>query len=199
MIWSGSSETCTSTRTLPMRATTTIRTITTRARAGSRRTGGVVKTIDYLFGYGDLYWPALVAGVAMAVLAGALSVFVVSRRLAFVGQGVSHTAFGGVGLASVLGLTESGLLTPGGYALVGVFCVASALVIGFGAGREGAPGGHAHRRGARRVDGAGHDPDESRLHGASGRRACRASRACSSVRSWGSVVRTRSCRGPCAL
>lgn len=96
-----------------------------------------MKTLDYLFGYGDLYWPALVAGVAMAVLAGALSVFVVSRRLAFVGQGVSHTAFGGVGLASVLGLTEAGLLTTGGYALVGVFCVVSALVIGLGAGREG--------------------------------------------------------------
>jgi len=97
-----------------------------------------MKSIDYLFGdYGDLYWPALVAGGAMALLAGALSVFVVGRRLAFVGQGISHTAFGGVGLAAVLGLTHAGALTGGGQAFVAVFCIGAALLIGLGSGKDG--------------------------------------------------------------
>jgi len=90
-----------------------------------------------LFGsYGDLYWPAFVAGIAMALLAGGLSVFVVTRRLAFVGQGVSHTAFGGVGLAAVLGLTENAALTGGGRLLVAAFCVLAAVLIGVASGRR---------------------------------------------------------------
>ncbi len=47
---------------------------------------------------------ALVAGAVAAVLCGALSFFVVLRRLAFAGAGVAHAAFGGVALASLAGL-----------------------------------------------------------------------------------------------
>lgn len=46
---------------------------------------------------------ALVAGAVTALLCGALSFFVVLRRLAFVGSGVSHAAFGGVALATLVG------------------------------------------------------------------------------------------------
>lgn len=46
---------------------------------------------------------ALVAGFVVAVVCGALSFFVVLRRLAFVGSGVSHGAFGGVALAALVG------------------------------------------------------------------------------------------------
>ncbi|MEO6323470.1 MAG: metal ABC transporter permease, partial [Thermoanaerobaculia bacterium] len=47
---------------------------------------------------------ALLAGVITAVLCGALSFFVVLRRLAFVGSGVAHAAFGGVALATLAGV-----------------------------------------------------------------------------------------------
>ena len=41
-------------------------------------------------------------GGSIAALCGVLSVFVVTKRLAFISQGVSHAAFGGVGLALAL-------------------------------------------------------------------------------------------------
>ena len=42
---------------------------------------------------------ALLAGLLTAVLCGSLSFFVLLRRLAFVGSGVAHAAFGGVAIA----------------------------------------------------------------------------------------------------
>jgi ABC-type Mn2+/Zn2+ transport system permease subunit len=47
---------------------------------------------------------ALLAGIVLSVLCGALSVFVILRRLAFVGVGISHSAFGGVALGFLLGV-----------------------------------------------------------------------------------------------
>jgi ABC-type Mn2+/Zn2+ transport system permease subunit len=51
--------------------------------------------------------PALLAGLGVALIGAPLSVFVVLKRLAFIGQGVSHAAFGGVGVALVLGFAGS--------------------------------------------------------------------------------------------
>jgi zinc transport system permease protein len=48
----------------------------------------------------------------------------VVKRLAFIGQGVSHAAFGGVGLAAFLGLT-----TGATFGVTAAFCVASAIAI----------------------------------------------------------------------
>ncbi len=47
---------------------------------------------------------ALLAGALTALLCGALSFFVVLRRLAFVGSGVAHAAFGGVAVATLFGV-----------------------------------------------------------------------------------------------
>ena len=47
---------------------------------------------------------ALVAGVLLSLLCGVLSVFVILRRMAFIGVGISHSAFGGVALGFLLGL-----------------------------------------------------------------------------------------------
>lgn len=47
---------------------------------------------------------ALLAGVMLSVLCGLLSVFVILRRMAFIGVGISHSAFGGVALGFLLGL-----------------------------------------------------------------------------------------------
>ena len=48
---------------------------------------------------------ALVAAVWIGVVCGALGFFVVLRRLAFVGVGISHSAIGGVALGIVLGVS----------------------------------------------------------------------------------------------
>ncbi|MBL8746369.1 MAG: metal ABC transporter permease [Phycisphaerae bacterium] len=90
-----------------------------------------MKTLHYLTGpESDLFWPAIAAGAAVALVCGVLSVFVVLRRLAFIGHGVSHAAFGGVGLAVVLGLTASGTAHTLAYlAVVGGFCLIAALSI----------------------------------------------------------------------
>jgi zinc transport system permease protein len=48
---------------------------------------------------------ALVAAVGIGVVCGALGFFVVLRRLAFIGVGISHSAIGGVALGIVLGVS----------------------------------------------------------------------------------------------
>jgi len=66
---------------------------------------------------------ALLGGVMIAAVCSLLSFFVVVRRMAFVGMGISHAAFGGVALGLVLGLDP--LITAGG------FCVLVAMGIGW--------------------------------------------------------------------
>lgn len=74
--------------------------------------------------------PALVTALTIAVLGATLSIFVVLKRLAFIGQGVSHAAFGGVGVAMILGLhgaTAAGQVGQLGVVLA--FSVGAALAI----------------------------------------------------------------------
>ncbi|MCK6684752.1 MAG: metal ABC transporter permease [Thermoanaerobaculia bacterium] len=47
---------------------------------------------------------ALLAGILVAILCGALSFFVLLRRLALVASGIAHAAFGGVTVAVLFGL-----------------------------------------------------------------------------------------------
>jgi len=58
----------------------------------------VIEFLGYSF-----FQRALLAGALTGLLCGALSFFVVLRRLAFVGSGVAHAAFGGVAVATLLG------------------------------------------------------------------------------------------------
>jgi zinc transport system permease protein len=60
-----------------------------------------VKTIEYLFSpeLAPLFWPGVSAALLVALMCAPLSPLVVLKKLSFVGQGVSHAAFGGVGLA----------------------------------------------------------------------------------------------------
>lgn len=69
----------------------------------------------------------------MAVACAALSVFVVARRWAFIGEGIGHSGFGGAGLAWLLALIAPSLATIGWipYASVVIFCLATALAIGY--------------------------------------------------------------------
>jgi zinc transport system permease protein len=59
---------------------------------------------------------ALVAGVLVSLLCGVLSTFVVLRRMAFIGVGISHSAFGGVALGLLLGVDP--LLSGIGFAVL---------------------------------------------------------------------------------
>lgn len=68
---------------------------------------------------------AFAAGLIVAVVCSVLSVFVVLRRMAFVGQGISHAGFGGIGLATLLGLTAP---VPQ-MAMVLAFCIGSGFLI----------------------------------------------------------------------
>lgn len=74
----------------------------------------------------DLFWPGVITLLVVTLVCSVLSVIVVLKRMAFVGQGVSHAGFGGVGLAAALGLTGS---TPATLAVVLAFCLGAALVI----------------------------------------------------------------------
>ena len=75
----------------------------------------------------------LAATVAMAVACAVLSVFVVARRWAFIGEGIGHSGFGGAGVAWLLMLAFPSLLNRPGvaYAAVAIFCLAMALAIGY--------------------------------------------------------------------
>lgn len=55
---------------------------------------------------------AVVAGLAIAVMAGVLGVFVVQRRLSFLGDGLAHAAFGGMGIGAFV-IVTSGLIGSG--------------------------------------------------------------------------------------
>ncbi len=74
---------------------------------------------------------AVIAGLPVVVMCGVLSVLVVVKRLAFVGQGVSHSAFGGVGVASVIAVYLPASMLPYAdsvqLAVIVVFCIAAGL------------------------------------------------------------------------
>jgi zinc transport system permease protein len=74
---------------------------------------------------------ALLAGLPVVVMCGVLSVLVVVKRLGFVGQGVSHSAFGGVGVAAVLAVYLPASLLPYTdaiqFAVIVAFCIVAAL------------------------------------------------------------------------
>ncbi len=80
--------------------------------------------------------PALRLGLptatALAAACAVLSVLVVSRRWAFIGEGISHSGFGGAGTIWVLVLMIPSLDRPWmPYAGVITFCLLTAMAIGF--------------------------------------------------------------------
>ena len=55
---------------------------------------------------------AVLAGLLIALMCALLGVFVVQRRLSFLGDGLAHAAFGGMGIGAFV-IVSSGLLTQG--------------------------------------------------------------------------------------
>ena len=70
---------------------------------------------------------ALLAGLLISGLCSVLSVYVIYQRLAFIGQGMSHAAFGGL----ALGLLVTGAASPNVtvYVITAIFAVAVASLI----------------------------------------------------------------------
>jgi len=89
-----------------------------------------LNTVRYLTDLGGVYGPSVVAALAIGATGGLVSVLVVLKRLAFVGQGVSHAAFGGVGLALAIGSAMGTTIGAGATAsIVLVFAVGAAIGI----------------------------------------------------------------------
>lgn len=78
---------------------------------------------------------ALITATAMGLACSVLSVFVVLRRWAFIGEGIAHAGFGGAGTAWVLSLlipSSAFLAGQGGtYAVAVGFCLLIALAMGW--------------------------------------------------------------------
>jgi ABC-type Mn2+/Zn2+ transport system permease subunit len=74
---------------------------------------------------------ALLAATALACACAVLSIVVVLRRWAFIGEGIGHSGFGGAGTAWLAALVFPAFDTAGAtYAFVIVFCLLTALAIG---------------------------------------------------------------------
>ena|SRR5688572_28157398 len=77
--------------------------------------------------------PAIVVAGSLAVACAVLSVFVVARRWAFIGEGISHSGFGGAGTAWLAALAFPSVFerpwVP--YAGVVVFSLGTAIAIGY--------------------------------------------------------------------
>ena len=71
---------------------------------------------------------ALIAGVIIAGLCSMLSVYVVLKRMAFIGQGISHAAFGGIALGILLADNTASPETWRNV-ITAVFCVGVGLLI----------------------------------------------------------------------
>jgi manganese/iron transport system permease protein len=76
---------------------------------------------------------SLLATAAIAVACAALSVFVVARRWAFIGEGISHSGFGGAGMAWLAMLALPTIFDRPWMPYVGVivFSIATAMAIGY--------------------------------------------------------------------
>ena len=79
-----------------------------------------------------MLWP-VIATSTMAIACAVLSVFVVARRWAFIGEGISHSGFGGAGAAWLIMLASPALAAQEWmpYVAVLVFCIGTALAIGY--------------------------------------------------------------------
>lgn len=80
-----------------------------------------------------LFRDALLVGVALGTVCSLLSVIVVVKRMAFIGEGIAHAGFGGLGTALFLGLAGGGASAAGSWkadVVVLAFCLATGMVIG---------------------------------------------------------------------
>jgi zinc transport system permease protein len=73
-----------------------------------------------LFGY-QFFQHALIGGIIAAVACGLVGLFLILKKEAMVGDGLSHTAFGGIALGLLLGVNP--LLAAFGVSVLAVFAI----------------------------------------------------------------------------
>ena len=73
-----------------------------------------------IFGY-QFFQNALIGGIIAAVACGLVGMFLILKKEAMVGDGLSHTAFGGIALGLLLGINP--LLTAMGVSVLAVFAI----------------------------------------------------------------------------
>jgi zinc transport system permease protein len=78
-------------------------------------------TMTEIFQY-EFMRNALCASVLVGVACGVVGTFVVTKKIVFIGGGISHTAFGGIGLGYLLGINPILMALP--------FTICAALSIG---------------------------------------------------------------------
>ncbi len=62
---------------------------------------GLFEKIQFYFGF-EFVWYALIVGVLIALCSSLLGVTLVLKRFSFIGDGLSHVAFGAIAIASIL-------------------------------------------------------------------------------------------------
>ena len=79
------------------------------------------------------FWLTLICASMLAAACGTLSIFVVARRWAFIGEGIAHSGFGGAGTVWLLALAFPALDDPNlnwlPYCGVVAFCLLTAIAI----------------------------------------------------------------------
>jgi ABC-type Mn2+/Zn2+ transport system permease subunit len=82
--------------------------------------------------YLQLLHNVLIAGPLLAAVCSLLSVFVVLRGMAMIGEGIAHSGIGGLGIALLIGLMASFLDNTFSQVIItGLFCTGTALFIGY--------------------------------------------------------------------
>ena len=76
----------------------------------------------------DFWRRAVIGALVVSTVCSLLSVYVVLRRMAFIGQGISHSAFGGIALGVLL-FSGSAAAEPKIYITALVFCLGVAFFI----------------------------------------------------------------------
>lgn len=65
----------------------------------------IISTLQYYFSH-SLVWYALIVGMLIALCSSLLGVSLVLKRFSFIGDGLSHVAFGSMAVAAVTGVTD---------------------------------------------------------------------------------------------
>ena len=69
----------------------------------------IFETLEFYFKYPFVRY-ALIVGVLIALCSSLLGVTLVLKRFSFIGDGLSHVAFGGIAIASVLNISNNMLV-----------------------------------------------------------------------------------------
>lgn len=86
---------------------------------------GIIEKLQFYFGFSFVV-NALIVGVLIALCSSLLGVTLVLRRFSFIGDGLSHVAFGAIAIALVLKISNQNII------VMPVTIVTAVLLLGIG-------------------------------------------------------------------